>query len=127
MNKLFKPLLLFAAVAALAVALFASSASGGPRSSNAKASKGATISVRDNFFSPRSRTVARGTKVTWRWRGSNAHNVKFRKVPSGASKRGSSTQSSGRFARSLTKKGTYKYVCTIHLSSDGMRGTITVR
>jgi plastocyanin len=126
MNKPFKPLLLIAAVAALVVVLFASSASGGS-SSNANASKGATVSVRDNFFSPKSRTVARGTKVTWRWRGSSDHNVKFRKVPSGASKRGSSTQSSGRFSRSLTKKGTYKYVCTIHLSSDGMRGTITVR
>jgi plastocyanin len=82
--------------------------------------------VDDNFFSPKNAQVGRGGRVTWRWRGAVDHNVTFTKVPSGASKRGSGTKASGRFSRSFTKKGTYRYVCTIHRSL-GMRGSVVVR
>src|SRR3954454_23086339 len=34
-----------------------------------------TVSVKDNFFSPASITVSRGTTITWAWRGINLHNV----------------------------------------------------
>ena len=69
--------------------------------------------------------VSRGDRVVWRWRGSNPHNVRFRKVPRRASKRGSDTQSSGRFARTFDRRGTYRYVCTIH-EDIGMRGSVNV-
>jgi plastocyanin len=83
------------------------------------------VSVKDSFFSPRSVTVSRGGKVVWRWKGELEHNVRFRKVPSGASKRGSSTQASGRFARTFKKRGAYRYVCTIH-QDLGMKGSVHV-
>jgi plastocyanin len=117
--------LFVSAIAVVTVALAASPASGGRDDRSATASKRPSVSIKDNFFSPTSVSVAQGVKVTWRWRGSNDHNVKFRKVPSGASKRGAGTKSSGSFSRSFSKRGTYRYVCTIHVSS-GMRGTVTV-
>jgi plastocyanin len=76
-------------------------------------------------FRPRNATVSRSDKVVWRWRGDNPHNVRFRRVPSGASRRGSDTQSSGRFARTFSKRGRYRYVCTIH-EDIGMKGSVSV-
>jgi plastocyanin len=93
--------------------------------SNAVSAKDKSVSVRDNSFSPGSVTVSRGGKVVWQWRGFSGHNVRFRKVPSGASKRGSITQSSGRFARTFKQRGTYRYVCSIH-QALGMKGTVHV-
>lgn len=111
-----------AVLSALAVVLAFAPLSVG---SGATSSKSRSVSVRDNRFSPRSITVPRATKVVWRWRGFSDHNVRFKKVPSGASKRGSVTQSSGRFARTFKQRGTYRYVCTIH-QALGMRGTVRV-
>jgi plastocyanin len=116
--------LLIATVAALAAALLASPASGGPGKPGS-ASKRTSVSVKDDFFSPKSKRVSAGTTVVWRWRGSDPHNVKFRKVPKGASRRGSDTQSSGRFSRTLRKRGRYSYVCTIH-EDLGMTGSVRV-
>jgi plastocyanin len=88
---------------------------------NAKAKR---VSLKDDSFSPKTVHVARGGKVTWVWKGENDHNVRFRKVPAGAKRpKGSSTQSSGRFSRTFRKRGTYRYVCTIH-EDLGMRGKV---
>jgi plastocyanin len=126
MKKLLNPRPLLLAVALLALPLFAAVAFGDSGAkSGGHASKNASVSVRDDAFSPRSASVTVGGKVTWRWRGSNPHNVKFRKVPRGASKRGKGTQTSGRFSRTFSKRGTYRYVCTIH-EDIGMRGTVKV-
>jgi plastocyanin len=124
MKKLLNLRLLVLAVALLSLPIFASVALGGSGAgSGAHATKNASVSVRDDLFSPRTASVSVGGKVTWRWRGSNPHNVKFRKVPRGASKRGKGTQDSGRFSRTFSKRGTYRYVCTIH-EDIGMRGTV---
>jgi plastocyanin len=123
MKQLLRPRFLIPLVAGLVVAVAASPASGGPDARSTKASDSERVSVRDDRFSPRSVTVSRGGKVTWRWRGDNPHNVRFRKVPSGASRRGSDTQTSGRFARTFKKSGRYRYVCTIH-EDIGMRGSV---
>jgi plastocyanin len=108
-----------AAVVGLLLA-FGSPASGG---SGATASKTKRVGVRDNSFTPRTTRVAVGGKVTWTWKGVGDHNVTFRSVPSGASKRRAKTRSSGTFTRSFTKKGTYRYVCTIH-EAGGMTGRV---
>jgi plastocyanin len=93
---------------------------------SARASKTRSVSVRDDFFSPKRRTVASGDRVRWVWREDNPHNVRFRSVPSGASKRpGSKTKSSGTFTRRFTRRGTYRYVCTIH-EDAGMTGSVKV-
>jgi plastocyanin len=114
----------FLGVAVLAVILMASQATGEP-ASKVESAKDKRVSIKDDLFSPRSVSVSRGRKVVWRWTGVNDHNVRFRKVPRGASKRGSPTQSSGRFARTFDKRGTYRYVCTIH-EALGMRGSVNV-
>jgi plastocyanin len=120
-----KTFLRVASVVALAAALLASPASGGRGKPQGTASKRTSVSVKDDFFSPKSKTVSAGTTVTWRWRGSDPHNIKFRKVPSGASKRGSHTQESGRFSRTFSTRGRYRYVCTIH-ENVGMTGSVRV-
>lgn len=80
-----------------------------------------TVTLRDNAFTPKSLTVARGTKVTWVWRGRSPHNVT---VVSGPQRFRSGNRARGRFSRTLSRRGTYRIVCTIH---PGMSETIRVR
>ena len=82
------------------------------------------VRVMDNFFDPRSVGVAQGAKVTFTWKGSNRHNVRFTKVPAGGSRKGSKTLRHGRWSRTFAQPGLYRYVCTLF---SGMRGTITVK
>jgi plastocyanin len=81
------------------------------------------VTVKDNFFEPRSVDIHRGGRVTWVWRGENEHNLTFTKVPKGASKRGADARRRGHFTRVFRKRGVYKYVCTLHA---GMRGSVEV-
>lgn len=115
-------------VAVLVALLVASSALGGPQgSSDVTQSVTKSVSVRDDLFSPSAARVSRGGKVVWRWKGDNDHNVRFRSAPGGAKRpRGSSIKSSGRFARTFTRRGTYRYVCTIH-EDLGMKGRVVVK
>lgn len=110
--------LVLLALAAAAVLGLAATSSG----STASTAAAKRVAVKDNRFSPKAVSVSKGGKVTWVWKGSNDHNVTFTKAPKGASKHGSSTKSSGRFTRSFNKRGTYRYVCTIHA---GMKGSVT--
>ena len=65
--------------------------------------------------------------MTWVWKGQNSHDVVFRKVPRGASKKSARrVRASGRFTRSFGTSGTYRYVCTVHVDF-GMRGVVKVR
>jgi plastocyanin len=91
-------------------------------SAGTAATKG--VSVKDNFFSPKKVTVGVRGKVRWTWRGSAPHNVTFTKVPRGATKKGAGTRRKGSFTRSFGKRGTYRYVCTIHA---GMTGTVVAK
>jgi plastocyanin len=103
--------------------LQAAAAAGGD---DARSAQTRSVSVRDDFFSPKRRTISSGDSVRWVWREDNPHNVRFRKVPSGASKRpGSTTKSSGTFVRKFRRRGTYRYVCTIH-EDAGMTGSVKV-
>ena len=82
------------------------------------------VRVMDNFFDPRSVDVLQDEKVSFVWKGSNKHNVRFAKVPAGASRKGSKIKREGRWSRGFGKPGVYKFVCTLF---SGMRGTITVK
>lgn len=88
----------------------------------------ATRSVRvgDNFFvvrgKPRTITVKKGTKLTWRFRASSLHNVDVHRGPMHFRSR---LMRHGRFSKRLTKPGTYVIYCDVHGSS--MRMTIRVR
>jgi plastocyanin len=84
-----------------------------------------SVEVDDNYFVKKtgshSVSVKRGDTVKWEWEGDNPHNVT---VTSGPTKFKSKTQSSGTYSKKVTKKGTYKIVCTVH---SGMRMTLRVR
>jgi plastocyanin len=82
------------------------------------------VKVEDNFFDRRSVEVAQEGKVTWVWKGANKHNVRFTKVPKGASRKGSRTLVDGRWRRKFVVPGIYRYVCSLFA---GMRGTVTVK
>jgi plastocyanin len=79
----------------------------------------AHIAIKDNFFSPRSLTVKRGTMVVWVWRGENSHSLTFVRVPKGASRRGADVRRRGRWRRTFRRPGFYKYVCLQHAGQEG--------
>ncbi len=90
--------------------------------SSAQAAGGKSVVLKNIAFSPAKLTVARGTRVTFRFQDGNTnHNVH-----SVGTKRfkGASTRSSGSYTVRLTKAGVYRYMCTLH---PGMKGSITVR
>ena len=103
-------LLLAAGVTAAALAI--------PSAGDAAASK--TVKVKNFAFSPSSLTVRHGTKVTWRFQDSATHNVTVKKGPA---KFHSADKRRGKYSHRLTKRGTYKLICSIH---PDMRQTIVV-
>jgi plastocyanin len=90
---------------------------------SATAARNQSVSVRDDFFRPGTVTVRRNQTVTWHWRGSNPHNVRFRRKA--GRPRNCATKTRGRpCARRFRRRGTFRYVCSIH---SGMRGRVVVR
>ena len=81
----------------------------------------AIVQVANNFFSPSSITVPRGTVVTWEWQGTTAvHNVTF-----GAGGPGNiPDKTSGSGQLTFSTAGTFSYACTNH--PPNMIGTVTV-
>jgi plastocyanin len=99
------------AVAALSVGLVLSSVAFGATKK---------VGVKGLTFAPKTITVKRGTTVKWSWKtGGVPHNV----VGKGFKSKTAATVS---FSKKFTKKGTYKYVCTIH-KAQGMTGTVKVK
>jgi plastocyanin len=89
-------------------------------------SKRRSVEVDDNYFvkrgSPPTVRVNRNDTVVWAWEGSNPHNVT---VTSGPARFRSRTQSSGNYSKKVTRRGTYRILCTIH--APNMRMTLRVR
>ena len=76
-----------------------------------------TVNVADDVFKSASVTINKGNTVTWKWVGKHPHNVKF----SGFS---SKVQVNGTYRHTFRKRGTFRYVCSIH---SGMRGKVVVK
>ena len=85
------------------------------------ASGATTVRVKDFSFSPASVTVNPGSTVTFRWAGRAPHNVT---VTSGPVRFKSTTKTKGSYRRKLSRKGTYRFVCTVH---PNMKGRVRVR
>ncbi len=83
------------------------------------ATRGAEL--HDNFFRPASLTVRSGDTLRFRWRGRARHNVTVTKGPQ---RFRSQTKASGSYRRRVTRRGSYRLVCTVHL---GMRMSLRVR
>ena len=85
------------------------------------------VQVGDDYYGPTKVTVKRGTTVKWVWLADNAnsHDVKLVKAPKGVKRfHSASAATDYTFTRTLTKRGTYRFLCTLH---QGMRMTIRVR
>lgn len=86
--------------------------------SGGSADESVTVSIRDNFFSPRNLMVTRGTSVTWTNRGEDDHTTTStmglwnRQLAPGQS-----------FTRVFNRQGIFRYICQFH---DEMRGAIRV-
>jgi len=77
----------------------------------ADAARTVNVTVGDDFYRPARLTVSRGTRVVWRFRGRDEHNVT---VVSGPQRFHSRDQRTGTFARTLRRAGRYTIVCTLH-------------
>jgi plastocyanin len=85
------------------------------------------VQVGDDYYGPTHMTVKPGTKVKWVWLADNgnSHDVKLTKAPHGVKRfHSASAATDYSFARTLTKPGAYKIVCTLH---QDMTMTIRVR
>jgi plastocyanin len=88
-----------------------------------------TVGVADNFYSPKKLTVNLKSRITWKWteEAADVHDVKLVSAPKGVKKFQSEPGSAGfTYSKTLTKPGTYKFLCTFH-EEDNMRMTIVVR
>jgi plastocyanin len=89
-------------------------------------SKRRTVEVDDNYFvrqgDPPTVRVKRNDTVVWEWEGRNPHNVR---VTRGPVRFKSSTKTSGTYRKKVTRRGTYRIVCTIHRAT--MKMTLKVR
>jgi plastocyanin len=88
-----------------------------------------TVRIGDNYFTPQTLKVKKGTTITWKWPGADmagdVHDVKLKSGPRGVKKFHSDPASSDyRYKRKLTVPGTYRIVCTLH---EDMKMKIVVR
>jgi plastocyanin len=90
--------------------------------SPAAAAKPRSVKVGDDFFvrkgSVPTVTVKKGKTVRWRWAGHDQHNVVVQKGPTSFQ---SSLKTSGTFKKTMTKKGTYTIICSIHAPDMRMK------
>ena len=86
------------------------------------------VKVVDYYLSPSRMTVARGTRILWKWAASNSdtHDVKLKRGPTGVKHFHSELASTDyHYARTLRKAGKYTVICTLHPTQ--MRQVITVK
>ena len=75
------------------------------------------MDVKNFAFSPKSLSVAVGTKVTWTFDDDVLHNV----TASDSSFKSADLSSGKTYSYTFNKAGTYNYICTIH---QYMTGTV---
>jgi plastocyanin len=82
---------------------------------------GTAVAVGHYKFTPKTIHIHKGQTVTWRWIKGNddLHNVTFKHFHSKSLLKGT-------YRHTFRKAGTYTYICTFHVHSHGMRGTVVV-
>lgn len=111
--------LALAGVAVLSAGLLTSCSSSGSKAKSG-GSTANTVAVKGFAFSPTSLTVNTGTKVTWKFEDSTAHNVDS---TSNAFPKSKDISSGGSYSFTFNTAGTYSYICSIH---PFMKGSLTV-
>jgi plastocyanin len=91
----------------------------------AQAAPAATITVGNNFLSPSSKTISSGTKLRFKWLGGESHHIVKTKGPGGDIKSPATRKKGVNLAKVLTKRGTYRFICTFHPTE--MRTKVVVR
>ncbi len=82
----------------------------------------ARVVLKDVAFNKPLVRIHPGARVTWSWEDPYTnHNIHSRSSPRF---KGASTRQKGTYTVRFTKKGTYRYECTIH---PGMYGTVVVK
>ena len=79
-----------------------------------ESNKGAKVQVGDDFFDPTSVSIAKGAKVTFKWIGTDKHNVTKKKGPGGSFSSDTTDQTGFKYKHKFKKAGTYKLICTVH-------------
>ena len=120
-------ILLALALTGVAALAAAPAVAGSPRAAGAP--QKTKVEVVDNFYSPKKLTVNLKSRINWVWTDESAdvHDVKLISAPKGFKKFQTEPGSAGfTYSKTLTKPGTYKFLCTLH-EEDNMRMTIVVR
>ena len=99
---------------AIAVGLVAALVGAIALASSALAGGSTTITVGDDFFSPSSTTISKGTKVKFKWVGDSEHDVVKKKGPGRGFSSGITDRQGVNFTKKFKKTGTYKLICSIH-------------
>jgi len=125
MKRAITAVLALVAISALAVPAIGAAGKNGGGGKPKKAS----VKVYDDYFSDTKLNIKTNTKVAFKWdkNNRNTHNVTFKSGPNGIKKskpcakgkiKQCNTSASGaigiNFAPTFDKKGTYKFLCTVH-------------
>jgi plastocyanin len=84
----------------------------------------ATITVGNNFLSPSKKTISRGTKLEFRWVGGERHHIVKTEGPGGAIQELATSKKGVNLAHTFNKRGTYRFVCTIHPTEMHLKLTV---
>ena len=104
-------------IAVLGLALAGASTAGVAGAATTK-----TVTLKNISITPAKVTIKRGDSVRWVWKdGSIRHDVLFSR---GGFKK-SPLKAKGTYRLTFKKRGTFKYICTVH--PGDMKGTVTVR
>jgi plastocyanin len=82
------------------------------------------VKVKDDFFKPKRVEIAKGDKVTWRWKDSNVHNVALKKPNKNAIAVRSNFKTTGKFTHKFGRVGTWRVLCETH--PEDMRMKVVV-
>lgn len=85
----------------------------------------ATITVGNNFLSPAKKTIAAGTKLEFRWVGGLRHHIVKTKGPGGKIRSPFTSARGVNLAHTFNKRGSYKFICTIHPTEMHLSLTVT--
>jgi plastocyanin len=107
-----------ALIAIVAIALLGPGATAG-------AAPEATVKVGDFFFAPAKKSVTAGTKVSFKWVGSQRHHVVKQSGPGGKFESPATSARGVNLVKRFNKAGVYRIICTIH--PEEMRLKLTVR
>ena len=79
------------------------------------------VLVKDNFFKPDRVVIKKGGQVTWRWRGSNPHNVAIKKPGTNRVVKRSTVKTEGSYTTRFRSTGRWRVLCEIHPRNMTMR------